>query len=462
MLLMRTRHETKLLCLVACAPLLALLGCGSGGAPAGPRVVMSVSPTSALLASGDTVQFIATTNEPEAAEVRWSVNGVAGGNSTAGTITPAGFYTAPALQPSGDPVTVTATSIQNPAVKASASVSISSPVPQLNSVSPTVVGVGTSFSLTVDGADFVPGSVVRWNGNDCPTTFDSPARLFASIPAEDTSVAGTVPVTVSNPPPGGGTSNSADFMVDGGWEDNFDGSVIDESRWQIANEVAPQSVPGEHASFYRADHATVSGGYLSLVLTQENGTVGDNPNAIISNGALLASQLKYGYGTYEWRMRLTSDATSPTGTGSCSADVVSGSVSAGFNFVNNSETEIDIEYSGHSPDLLYFANWNNTNPLMDPQPSQVTSTSLTARSVLGGGHSWCDDFRTYKFVWEPTRITFFVNDQLRAAHTTTLPYTAAYFMIVIRGTNDTSWGGTATIGTPRYLYVDWVRFTPPG
>ena len=462
MLLMRPRHGPKFKYLIACAPFLALLGCGSGGAPSGPRVVMSVSPSSALLGAGEGVQFTATTNEPGVTDVRWSVNGVAGGNSTNGKITPTGFYTAPVLQPSAEPVTVTATSIQDPAVKASASVSISSPMPQLSTISPTVVGAGTSFTLTVDGTDFVPGSIVQWNGSNLATAFSSPTKILALVPAECTLAAGIIPVTVSNPPPGGGTSSSEDFTVDGGWEDSFDGTAIDESRWQIVNEAAPGSVTGEHASFYRADHASVSSGYLSLVLTQENETVDNNPNGVISNGALLASQLTYGYGTYEWRMRLTSNATSPTGTGSCSADVVSGSVSAGFNFVNNSETEIDIEYAGNTPDLLYFANWNNTNPLMDPQPSQVTSTSLTARSVLGRGHSWCDDFRTYKFVWQPTQITFFVDDQLRAQHTTTLPHTAAYIMIVIRGTNDTTWGGTATIGTPRYLYVDWVRYTPPG
>ncbi len=462
-LLMRTWVERTLLGLIRCGPLLALLGCGSAGPPAGPRIVMSVSPTSALLASGESVQFTATTNEPEAAEVRWSVNGVAGGNSTAGTITPAGLYTAPAVQPSPDPVTVTATSIRDPAVKASALVSIASSVPQVSSISPTVVGVGTAnVTLTVEGSDFAPSSVVQWDGSNRPTVFDSATRLFASIPIEDTSVVGTVPVTVFNPPPGGGTSSSVDFTVDGGWEDNFDGTALDKNRWRIFDESAPASITGEHASFYRADHANVSDGFLSLVLTQESGAVDDNPNGVISDGALIASRLTYGYGTYEWRMRLTSTATSPTGIGSCAADALSGSVSAGFNFVNNSETEIDIEYSGHRPDLLYLANWNNLNPSTDPQPDQSTFTALLARAVLGRRQSWCDDFRTYKFVWEPTRITFFINDQWQAEHTTNLPRPAAYFMIVIRGANVAGWGGTATLGTPRYLYVDWVRYAPPG
>ncbi len=462
-LLMRTWLGRLLLLLLGGAPFLALMSCGSSAAPTGPRIVMSVSPASALLATGESLLFTATTNEPTAGTVRWSVNGVAGGSATSGTITSEGLYTAPQVQPLLNPVTVTAASAQDLTVKASASVSISSSVPQVNSISPTVAGVGTSnLTVTVDGSDFVPGSAVQWNGSSRPTTFESTSRLLASIPVTDTSVAGSVPVTVFNPPPGGGTSNAATFTVDGGWEDQFDGTLIGETRWRVLNEAAPGSVTGEHASYYRSSHAAVSNGYLSLVLTQDYGTVDDNPNGIISDGALLASRLTYGYGTYEWRMRLTSTATTPTGTGSCSAAVLSGSVSAGFNFVNNSETEIDIEYSGHRPDLLYLANWNNLNPSVDPQPGQSTFTALTARAVLGRRHNWCDDFRTYKFVWEPARITFFINDQWQAEHTTNVPNSAAHFMIVIRGTNDASWGGTATIGTPRYLYVDWVRYTPPG
>ena len=28
------------------------------------------------------------------------------------------------------------------------------------------------------------------------------------------------------------------------------------------------------------------------------------------------------------------------------------------------------------------------------------------------------------------------------------------------GTNSDNWGGTATVGTTRYAYFDWVSYTP--
>jgi hypothetical protein len=70
-----------------------------------PSAVM-VSPTSMTLAAGATQQFTATTT-PANQAVTWEVNGGAG-NSTIGTITQAGLYTAPQVPPLGGTVTITA------------------------------------------------------------------------------------------------------------------------------------------------------------------------------------------------------------------------------------------------------------------------------------------------------------------------------------------------------------------
>jgi YVTN family beta-propeller protein len=59
----------------------------------------------------------------------------------------------------------------------------------------------------------VPGSVVRWNGSDRPTVFDENVVLTAQISASDIAAAGTAAVTVSNPEPGGGTSNTSTFTI---------------------------------------------------------------------------------------------------------------------------------------------------------------------------------------------------------------------------------------------------------
>ncbi|MFQ5342789.1 MAG: hypothetical protein ACE5F6_14715, partial [Anaerolineae bacterium] len=88
------------------------------------------------------------------------------------------------------------------------------PHPWITSLNPSsATRGGGSFSLIVNGANFVGGSVVRWNGADRPTTFVNGGKLVAIIPASDIAVAGNAIVTVFNPPPGGGTSNARTFVV---------------------------------------------------------------------------------------------------------------------------------------------------------------------------------------------------------------------------------------------------------
>jgi hypothetical protein len=70
-----------------------------------------------------------------------------------------------------------------------------------------------SFTMTVYGAGFVDGSVVRFNGSDRPTTFVSPGLLTTEIASEDVSNVGSPSITVFTPAPGGGVSNPATFYV---------------------------------------------------------------------------------------------------------------------------------------------------------------------------------------------------------------------------------------------------------
>ena len=92
--------------------------------------------------------------------------------------------------------------------------SIVNPVPRVTSLSPSsAFAGGADFTLTVYGAGFVPGSVVLWNNSNRKTTFISRSELRASIAAADIAAPGTVNIAVSNPPPGGGLSNSLPFSI---------------------------------------------------------------------------------------------------------------------------------------------------------------------------------------------------------------------------------------------------------
>lgn len=79
---------------------------GSGGNSAG--VTLTLTPTSATVVVGQSAAFQATVTGSTNTAVTWEVNGVAGGNSTVGTIAN-GVYTAPAQVP--NPASVTATAV---------------------------------------------------------------------------------------------------------------------------------------------------------------------------------------------------------------------------------------------------------------------------------------------------------------------------------------------------------------
>jgi len=78
---------------------------------------------------------------------------------------------------------------------------------------PTAIAPGgPGFTLTVNGAGFVPESVVQWNGSPRPTTFVSNTQLTAAIPAADIATIGSASITVFNPAPGG-VSNAVLFLT---------------------------------------------------------------------------------------------------------------------------------------------------------------------------------------------------------------------------------------------------------
>ncbi len=91
---------------------------------------------------------------------------------------------------------------------------INNPGPTATSLAPNnATAGGATFTLTVNGTNFVPGSVVIWKGASLTSTFVNSAKVTASVPAANIATAGTVTVTVSNPKPGGGTSNPLTFSI---------------------------------------------------------------------------------------------------------------------------------------------------------------------------------------------------------------------------------------------------------
>jgi len=88
------------------------------------------------------------------------------------------------------------------------------PVPTLTSATPTQVAAhnpGTTFTLT--GSNFTSTSTAMWSGYQLATTFQSATSLTAHAPWQAFASTGVQYLSVMNPAPGGGTSNSVSFSV---------------------------------------------------------------------------------------------------------------------------------------------------------------------------------------------------------------------------------------------------------
>ena len=140
-------------------------GCGGGSS----TVTVTISPTTATVKLGQTEQFTAAVTGNSNTTVTWAVNNVTGGNASVGTITTAGFYTAPSNAVNASSVSVTATSVADTSKSASATVTISSGavVTVLPTTGATIaVGNCYQFSDTVTNlTSTTEPTAVNWDVN---------------------------------------------------------------------------------------------------------------------------------------------------------------------------------------------------------------------------------------------------------------------------------------------------------
>jgi hypothetical protein len=172
-----------------------------------PAVKVSVSPLNTALRASEIQQFTALLLGTSNPAVTWSVNGVAGGNATLGTISPDGLYRAPVTLPNPNTVRVIASSIAAPSVSATAPVTLNNPIPIVTSVSPTTISA-ESFKLTVSGSRFARGAQVLFDGTALQTTFGSTTQLTATGTASQAHL-GNRQISVKNPDPGSASSTTA-------------------------------------------------------------------------------------------------------------------------------------------------------------------------------------------------------------------------------------------------------------
>jgi plastocyanin len=132
-------------------------------------VAVTISPTSATIRLGQTQQFTATVTGNSNTNVTWTVNGVNGGNTSVGTVSTLGLYTAPVngLNPSS--VSVTATTVADTSKSASSTVTIDSGATVTVSPSSITINAGDQYQFTdtvTNVGNSTTSTAVDWDVSD--------------------------------------------------------------------------------------------------------------------------------------------------------------------------------------------------------------------------------------------------------------------------------------------------------
>jgi hypothetical protein len=175
-------------------------------------VVNALSPASAIAGEGAFTLTISGTNVVDGAVVR--VNGSDRTTSFINATQLTAQITAADIASAG----TLAITVFNPEPGGGSSLAldftVNNPLPVLSTLSPASAIAGDPvFTLTVNGTNFVNGSVIKWNAADRTTTFVNASHLTTQISAADIQSEGTATITVSNPAPGGGLSTEAIFSI---------------------------------------------------------------------------------------------------------------------------------------------------------------------------------------------------------------------------------------------------------
>lgn len=321
-----------------------------------PSIVVSISPSSVTLNTGQTQQFTAAVTGTANTAVTWQVNGIIGGLSTYGYIS-TGLYTAPSQAPSNPQVTVTVFSQADPSKTASAVVTIQSQ---------TTISVSGNWQITATSAVLSGSSVLVGNiaqsgsslsgamhlsGSDC-YVFDTPIPFTGTLSGNNSatmttsSVLGQV-ITASFTVAADENSFSGTYHLSGGCGDGDYGTVYGNrvqsytGTWK--GTFYSYSGPATSVTAYITQSGPYTSGshqglyWLTGTVTFTNsvcfssGTIGTN---LVGGGAMAMDINTNDYATVSFIGSLTSLATANAITGSytiaggsCSGDSGTGSLS---------------------------------------------------------------------------------------------------------------------------------------
>lgn len=223
--------------------------------------------------------------------------------------------------------------------------------------------------------------------------------------------------------------------------EDFSSGKLDPAKWTVSTWTAPGG-SATHKGTFLAKNVSIVDGILCLKLTQAAMSYG-----VSSKGGEIATVEKFHYGTFEWEVKASSNATTVAQVGT----PVSGSITGCFIYLDGAKTEIDFEVEGGTRNrMTQLTSWvGESNPNEHTDVFPVTNGKLPH-----------EDFFKYKFVWMPGKIEFYRDDILIGTHTKVVPTEPASVMINHWGTDNVDWGGKATVGVERTMWVKNFKYTP--
>jgi uncharacterized repeat protein (TIGR03803 family) len=231
-----------------------------------PPEIQSFSPTSGPVGTPVTLSGYGF-NPPSGSLKSINFNGV---NATVSSATDSSMTVVVPHGATTGPITVLTTVGETmSSISFTVTATAGNPVPTITGLNPSSLAAAAApQTLTINGTGFIASSTVTFNGISHSITFVNASQITISLTTADLVTAGTYPVVVVNPAPGGGQSTPANFTV------NSSGVII--------SPAAP-NVPLAGAQTFTA---TVVGGSKGVTWSIQEGATGGTLLSSSSTGAI--------------------------------------------------------------------------------------------------------------------------------------------------------------------------------
>src|SRR5579864_1291661 len=164
------------------------------------------------------------------------------------------------------------------------------PPPTIVQMTPgSSVAGSAAFTMNLTGTNFVPASVVQFNGSARTTTFISSTQLQGAITAADVASVSMAHVSVLNPQANGGVSADSTFLVGSAGGPGFAQVIVNQASRDLAYDSTQQLIYASVPSSATTNPNTIAVLSLASASITSSQSAGTNPDilAISDDGQFL-------------------------------------------------------------------------------------------------------------------------------------------------------------------------------